>query len=142
MKKVLFNVLIILAAATSSQAQRPSVIKLKETTLMHESRSTPYPMDKAIVNDRAVSFQWPLPEGAKPSGAPLDGFEDQVKKIDKSKIAYRIRYSQDAGFKKGTVQAETRWPFYNPEKPLAPGVWYWQTAMWRTGAPAGEMCCK
>lgn len=126
MKKVLSIVLIILAAAALMQAQNPSVIKLTETTLMHESRSTPYPMDKAIVNDRAVSFQWPLPEGAKPSGAPLDGFEDQVKKIDKSKIAYRIRYSQDAGFKKGTVQAETRWPFYNPEKPLAPGVWYWQ----------------
>ena len=21
---------------------------------------------------------------------------------------------------------ETRWPFYNPEQPLTPGVWYWQ----------------
>lgn len=126
MKKVLSIVLIILVAAASAQAQNTSVIKLKETTLMHESRSTPYPADKAIANDRAVSFQWPLPAGIQPSGAPLDGFEDQVKKIDKSKIAYRIRYSQDAGFKKGTVQAETRWPFYNPEKPLAPGVWYWQ----------------
>lgn len=128
MKKVLSIALIALIAASSVQAQKEPIIKLKETTLMHESRATPFPLDKATVNDRAISFQWPLPNAMKSEGAPLDGFEDKVKKIDKSKISYKIRYAQDAEFKKGAVQAETRWPFYNPEKPLAPGVWYWQYA--------------
>ena len=30
------------------------------------------------------------------------------------------------GDMKGLVEADTRWPFYNPEKQLAPGTWYWQ----------------
>ena len=28
--------------------------------------------------------------------------------------------------KNNVVQAETRWPFFNPEKDLASGVWHWQ----------------
>lgn len=126
MKKILFAAFIAFTAIASSHAQKTSVIRLTETTLMHETRSTPSPQDKAVVNDRAVSFQWPLPTAMKQNGAPLDGFEDKVQKIDKNKISYKIRYSQDAKFKKGTVQADTRWPFYNPEKPLTPGKWFWQ----------------
>lgn len=79
-----------------------------------------------MVNDRAVSFQWPLRSDMNSQDSPLDGFEHKVKKVDKTKITYRLRYSQDAGLKSGVVQVETRWPFYNPEQPLAPGVWYWQ----------------
>ena len=126
MKTVLFTAFITLVSSAPLQAQKESVIRLKATTLMHETRATPYPLDKAVVNDRNVSFQWPLPNAMKSEGAPLDGFESQIKKIDKNKAAYKIRYAQDAEFKKGAVQADTRWPFYNPEKPLAPGVWYWQ----------------
>lgn len=109
-----------------THAQKQAVIKLTEKTLMHEMRATPYPLDKAVVNDRAVSFQWPLRSDMNSQDSPLDGFEHKVKKVDKTKVTYRLRYSQDAGLKSGVVQVETRWPFYNPEQPLAPGVWYWQ----------------
>ena len=61
MKKVLLISFVILSvAAQMTHAQKQAVIKLTETTLMHEMRATPYPLDKAVVNDRAVSFQWPL----------------------------------------------------------------------------------
>ena len=127
MKKVLLISFVILSvAAQMTHAQKQAVIKLTETTLMHEMRATPYPLDKAVVNDRAVSFQWPLRSDMNSQDSPLDGFEHKVKKVDKTKITYRLRYSQDAGLKSGVVQVETRWPFYNPEQPLAPGGWYWQ----------------
>ena len=127
MKKVLLISFVILSvAAQMTHAQKQAVIKLTEKTLMHEMRATPYPLDKAVVNDRAVSFQWPLRSDMNSQDSPLDGFEHKVKKVDKTKITYRLRYSQDAGLKSGVVQVETRWPFYNPEQPLAPGVWYWQ----------------
>lgn len=127
MKKVLLISFVILSVtAQMTHAQKQAVIKLTEKTLMHEMRATPYPLDKAVVNDRAVSFQWPLRSDMNSQDSPLDGFEHKVKKVDKTKITYRLRYSQDAGLKSGVVQVETRWPFYNPEQPLAPGVWYWQ----------------
>ena len=59
-KVVLISFVILSAAAQMTYAQKQAVIKLTETTLMHEMRATPYPLDKAVVNDRAVSFQWPL----------------------------------------------------------------------------------
>lgn len=126
MKRNLFIALFFFAASVPLQAQQSPFIRLTETSLMHESRATPSPLDKEVVNDRFVSFQWPLPLEARPEGAPMDGFEHLVKKVDKSKLAYKIRYAQDADFKKGLVQADTRWPFFNPEKPLTPGIWYWQ----------------
>lgn len=119
-------VLLAAMAYASLQAQESPRIRLTETSLMHESRATPFPLDKEVVNDRFISFQWPLPTEAQSNGAPMDGFEHLAKKIDKNKLAYKIRYAQDADFKKGLVQADTRWPFFNPEEPLAPGTWYWQ----------------
>lgn len=124
MKKTFYVALLWSALALGASAQ--ANIKLNETTLMHEMRATPYPLDKAVVADRSVSFQWPLPGSITPTGVPMDGYEDQAKKIDKSKVAYKIRYAQDAGFTKGVVEADTRWPFYNPDKPLEAGTWYWQ----------------
>lgn len=118
--------LALLWSLTLLGAHAQATIKLKETTLMHEMRATPYPLDKAVVADRAVSFQWPLRTDMNVLVSPLDGFEDKVKKVDKSKISYQLRYAQDREFKKGAVQVQTRWPFFNPEKPLAAGVWYWQ----------------
>ena len=96
-KIVLISFVILSAAVQMTHAQKQAVIKLTETTLMHEMRATPYPLDKAVVNDRAVSFQWPLRSDMNSQDSPLDGFEHKVKKIDKTKITYRLRYSQDAG---------------------------------------------
>ncbi len=101
-------------------------IRLDDVSLMHESRDTPFPADGAVVRDRSVSFQWPLPIYARGAGAPLDGFEHLVKKVDKSKLKYKLRYSTDSSFANDAVMVETIWPFYNPEKPLAPGKYFWQ----------------
>ena len=95
MEKVVLLTLALTACITGFAQKKQANIKLHETTLMHESRATPSPLDKATVNDRFVSFQWPLPTEAVSDGAPMDGFEHLAKKVDKSKLAYKIRYAQD-----------------------------------------------
>lgn len=125
MKLTLYTLTICLLASGLYAQQSPVNIRLKDVTLMHEMRATPSPSDKAVVADRIVSFQWPLQEGLYVVESGLDGL-DTKHKVDKSKVRYSLRYSQDPTFKTGVVQVETRWPFYNPEKDLTPGVWYWQ----------------
>lgn len=128
-----FSLIALFSLATLG-IHAQATIKLSETTLMHEMRATPYPLDKAVVSDRTVSFQWPLRADMNVQDSALDGMEEQSKKkVDKSKIQYRLRYSQDVSFKKGTTEVETRWPFYNPEKPLSAGVWYWQFGYMENG---------
>lgn len=128
-----FSLIALFSLATLG-IHAQATIKLSETTLMHEMRATPYPLDKAVVSDRTVSFQWPLRADMNVQDSALDGMEEQSKKkVDKSKIQYRLRYSQDVSFKKGTTEVETRWPFYNPEKPLPAGVWYWQFGYMENG---------
>lgn len=109
-------------------AKTDANIQLSDVCLMHESRDTPFPADGSTLNDRKISFQWPMPVEARGTGAPLDGFEHTVKKVDKSKLKYRLRYSQDCKFKTATTEMETIWPMYNPDKDLSNGVWYWQYA--------------
>lgn len=124
-------IVLTLAAAASpvTASSQPANIHLTDVSLMHESRATPYPADGSHFDERAVSFQWPMPVWARGKGAPLDGMEHVAKKVDKSKLRYSIRYSADSTFAADkTVAADTRWPFYNPDKPLAPGKWYWQYA--------------
>ena len=62
MKKLVSTILLFSClTANSIQAQQKSArIRLTDVTLMHEMRTTPSPLDKATVSDRAVSFQWPL----------------------------------------------------------------------------------
>lgn len=110
-----------------AQAQQKSArIRLTDVMLMHEMRTTPSPLDKATVSDRTVSFQWPLAANVDTSEELLDGVHSTKKKVDKSRLKYQLRYSQDAGMKSNVMQVETRWPFFNPEKDLTPGVWHWQ----------------
>lgn len=85
MKKTFYLVLLWSLPLLGASAQ--ATIKLTETTLMHEMRATPYPLDKAVVADRAVSFQWPLPPNMNVQESPLDGFEDKIRKTDKTQIA-------------------------------------------------------
>ena len=124
MKKIIFSAGLCCVTLLSTYAQ--STLKLTDVTLMHEMRATPSPLDKAIVADRAVSFQWPLPGDANVQASVLDGMEEKAPAIDKRKLKYQLRYSQDGAMKKNVVTEETRWPFFNPEKPLAAGTWYWQ----------------
>lgn len=110
MKLTLYTLTICLLASGLYAQQSPVNIRLKDVTLMHEMRATPSPSDKAVVADRIVSFQWPLQEGLYVVESGLDGL-DTKHKVDKSKVRYSLRYSQDPTFKTGVVQVETRWPF-------------------------------
>lgn len=124
MKKKLFLSLLCSICVWSGFAQ--TTIKLNDVTLMHEMRATSSPLDKAVVADRSVSFQWPLSPGMEAVEDILDGMKSEKARVDKSKIKYQVRYSQDRNFKKDATLVNTRWPFYNPEQALATGVWYWQ----------------
>lgn len=136
MKKLFYSALFLcLFTPSGTLAQKtPATIKLTETTLMHEMRATPSPLDKATVADRTVSFQWPLEADAQSVESGLDGSENtNAPKIDKSKLRYQLRYSQDPAFKSGVTLIETPWPFFNPEKDLAAGVWHWQYGYIKNG---------
>lgn len=130
MKTTLFITLFATLSAIGApqvQAQKTATLKLTDVTLMHEMRATPSPLHGATVSDRTVSFQWPLQAELNLVETGLDGMEGKAaRKIDKTKLRYNLRYSQDPTFKKSTVLVETRWPFFNPEKDLAPGTWHWQ----------------
>ncbi len=104
-------------------------IRLTDLNLMYESRATPYPADGWVETERAISFQWPMPVWARGTGIPANVSVTENKKVDKSKLKYKLRYSTDKDFAADkTVTVDRIWPFYNPDKPLAPGKWYWQHA--------------
>ncbi len=132
-RNILFPAAMLLCGSTfiakGQSSPPPSTIRLTEESLMHEMRATPYPLDKAVVSDRKISFQWPLPNDFNISEV-FDAEEEseslKQKKVSKESLRYKLRYSQDPSFKKGMVTVETRWPFYNPDSDLRPGVWYWQ----------------
>ncbi|MBC5604020.1 DUF4962 domain-containing protein [Bacteroides difficilis] len=124
MKKSIYIAIIGSIAFLHSYAQ--PTIRLTDTTLMHEMRTTPSPLDKAVVKDRAVSFLWPLRADVNVAEELLDGVKSATPKTDKSKLCYQVRYSQDAALKNNVTLVDTRWPFFNPEKALVAGKWYWQ----------------
>lgn len=127
MRNTVYALIICFCTSGLHAQDTPANIRLEAHTLMHEMRATPSPPDKAVVADRAVSFQWPLHADAQVLESGLDGSESTSgKKVDKSKLRYRLRYSQAPAFRKGVTETETRWPFFNPEKDLSPGVWHWQ----------------
>lgn len=102
-------------------------IVLRDSTLMHEMRQTPSPLDGETVSARKVSFQWPLPNAINMPLDPLDGFEEKLD-FDKTKLSYIIRYSLDPAMKSGVVEHKTIWPMFNPDTDLRAGTWYWQYA--------------
>lgn len=125
MKKIYYlSILFSLAVVAKSYAQ--ATVKLTDTMLMHEMRATPSPLNNATVADRTVSFQWPIQPGMEAVEDILDGMTSEKKRVDKSKLKYQVRYSQDRTFQKDAVLMDTRWPFHNPEQVLKAGEWYWQ----------------
>ena len=98
----ILSISILLLPALCAQAQTAgrATIKLSDTMLMHEMRATPSPRDGATVADRAVSFQWPLPASLNILRSGLDGAAEDAptQKIDKSKLRYFLRYSQNPAF--------------------------------------------
>lgn len=104
-----------------------TTITLKDVTLMHEMRATPFPLNNAVVKNRKAAFMWPLKDSGKP-GAALDGVEESgpKNKPDPNKINYQLRISRDSLFKKSVKTVNCSWAFYNAEEIYANGVWYWQ----------------
>ena len=102
-------------------------IILNDSTMMHEMRQTPSPLNGEVVTARKVSFQWPLPPELSNTTEALDGM-DLKPKFNKSLISYKLRYSQDPEFKTGTVELNLMWPMFNPDADLKEGKWYWQYA--------------
>lgn len=102
MNKIVSTIIFFsLAATAQAQTAGEATIRLTGTTLMHEMRATPSPLDGAEISDRAVSFQWPLPAGLNILRSGLDGAEENTpkKETDKSKLRYFLRYSQTPAFK-------------------------------------------
>lgn len=85
MKFALYILAICLLPSELYAQHSPANIRLKDVTLMYEMRATPSPLDKAVVADRFVSFQWPLQEGLYVVESGLDGLETEHK-IDKNKV--------------------------------------------------------
>lgn len=115
--------------ATAIARSKPATIHLTVENLMHEMRVSSWPSNGSTVNDRKVSFQWPLPPlYNKVEGSGLDGVSEKAvrRKTDKSSLKYYLRYSQDPTFKTGVTETQTQWPFYNPDNDLKAGKWYWQ----------------
>lgn len=79
MKKVLLISFVILSVtAQMTHAQKQAVIKLTEKTLMHEMRATPYPLDKAVVNDPCGFFSMAAPFGLKLAGQSVGWIRTQM----------------------------------------------------------------
>lgn len=121
--------LLLLGSVASVYAQNRATIYPDANTLMHEMRETPSPLSGAIVSDRAVSFMWPLDAcyGNEVSSG-LDGSESEAKanKPSCNRLNYSFLLSRDSTFRTDVVRAETIWPFYNPEKELTDGKWFWK----------------
>lgn len=79
MNKILLTVtLSFVSVCTQAQTTGEATIRLTDTTLMHEMRATPSPLDGTEISDRAVSFQWPLPASLNILRSGLDGVEENV----------------------------------------------------------------
>lgn len=130
MNKIVSTIIFFsLAATAQAQTAGEATIRLTGTTLMHEMRATPSPLDGAEISDRAVSFQWPLPAGLNILRSGLTVRKRTPPKKKQTKASYatscatrKLRHSS----RKRLLQAETRWPFFNPKQDLTPGTWYWQ----------------
>ena len=109
MRKTLLIALSLTLTIAMVKAQAPATIRLTDVTLMHEMREAAIPENKAVISDRNVSFQWPLLADLKTQDSELKALAAQaaLKKADKTKLRYKVRWSQDATFKKGTMQAGT-----------------------------------
>ena len=87
MKRIASTTLFCVTLTVSAWALEsgPARIVLTEKTLMHEMRATPSPLDGAVVSDRSVSFQWPLPGDVDTEEDILDGVKSGKPKVNKAR---------------------------------------------------------
>lgn len=107
MRKTLLIALSLTLTITMVKAQAPATIRLTDVTLMHEMREAAIPENKAVISDRNVSFQWPLLADLKTQDSELKALAAQaaLKKADKTKLRYKVRWYKMQPSKKGTMQA-------------------------------------
>lgn len=145
MNKILSLAALSLLTTGTISAQESATLKLTDTTLMHEMRVIPSPKDGATISDRAISFQWALPDGFYSVRSGLDGLAEKEpqKGPQKESLLYVLRYSQNINFPEGSsTMVNTRWPFFNPEKDLSPGRWYWQYGYVNNGKTQWSPCLQ
>ena len=90
MKPRFKTLLIALILPLCMYALGDATLKLSQRNLMHETRSTPSPLNNATVIDKNVSFMWPL------ANYMLYYTEGRIR-LDKPKedaLNYRIRFSK------------------------------------------------
>lgn len=121
--------LLLFGSVASVCAQNNATIQPEANTLMHEMRETPSPLSGAVITDRSVSFMWPLDTcygDEVSSGLDGDNSGPKAKKPSCNRLNYSILISQDSTFRNNVIQAEVIWPFYNSDKNLTDGKWYWK----------------
>lgn len=122
-KIILLVVFVVSALSVSGQAR----LKLNAVSLMHEMRSTTYPLNGTQMVHRYVSLQWPLRGDIQFTGTGLDTMnEESFHKLKPTGKNYQVRISQDPTFQTSAISTYTSWPFFNPENNLRPGHWFWQ----------------
>lgn len=114
--------LMALTTSVGGWAQK-SIIKLNDTTLMHEVRATPSPLDGEAIAMNPPRFMWP--DKFPHLGPVLDGVDE---KNHKPHVTYRIRIAEDKEFTKNVITSERHWAFFNPTELFKPGTYYWQHA--------------
>lgn len=123
--KILFQFFFLfvpLLYSYNGYAQK-SILKLTQSTLMHEIRETPSPLNGEHIVVNPPRFMWP--DKFPHLGAVLDGVEEEDFKPE---VTYRIRIARDPEFTSGVITAEKKWAFFNPFHVFEKGKWYWQHA--------------
>lgn len=120
MKHFIYLLLIFLPYQVNAQK---SILRLTQSTLMHEVRQTPSPLNGQHIAMNPPRFMWP--DKYPHLGAVLDGVEEEN---FKPQVTYRIRISRHPDFKSDVITAERQWAFFNPFQLFTKGKWYWQHA--------------
>lgn len=122
---------IVLLALCSSFLSAQCRLQLTQTSLMHEMRVTPQPLDQSVIASNPLALMWPLLENPDIAGGGLDGVSNAngvPENHTATAVSYQIRLSKDADFQTGVTTATVPYAFYTIGHPLEAGTWYWQYA--------------
>ena len=118
MKQRYYLLLLFTALLSGTGYAQKNVMHLSQSTLMHEVRETPSPLDGQHIAVNPPRFMWP--DKFPHLGAVLDGVEEEDYKPE---VTYRIRISRDPEFQSDVITAERNWAFFNPFKLFEKGKW-------------------
>ena len=90
MKRITYYFLFAALLSSTSVGAQNSIMHLTQSTLMHEVRETPSPLDGQHITMNPPRFMWP--DKFPHLGAVLDGVEGEEQKPH---VTYRIRIARD-----------------------------------------------